>query len=71
MSSRKDDAEKKADRHAKKGFQLRLPPRIRRQLEKLVLRNDSSLTAEITIAVREKLERVELWPASEDLSEPC
>lgn len=62
MRNRSDREPDKTDRHAKKGLQLRLHPLIRRQLDKLKERNASNLTAEIVIAIREKLEREGLWP---------
>ncbi len=57
---------KKTDRHVRKSFQLRLHPLLRAQLEKLGERNASKLTAEIVIAIRERLERANLWPPSRD-----
>lgn len=50
------------DRHKKKPFQLRLPAPIRAQLELLTEINASHMTQEITIAIRERLERFHLWP---------
>jgi hypothetical protein len=50
------------DRHKKKPLQLRLHELLRQQLEVLAERNASNLTAEITRAVREYLERAGLWP---------
>jgi hypothetical protein len=52
----------KKDRHIKKPLQLRLHALLRQQLEKLAERNASTMTAEITIAVRERLEAAGLWP---------
>ena len=43
-------------------MQLRLHPLLRQQLEKLVELNASDLTAELSIALRERLERFNLWP---------
>jgi hypothetical protein len=65
--------ERKKDRHKKKPLQLRLHQLIRQQLEALAERNASNLTAEITIAIRERLERASLWPpppAEEPISKP-
>jgi hypothetical protein len=53
------------DRHKRKAFQLRLHELLRRQLEKLAERNASTLTAEASIAIRERLERAGLWPPPE------
>jgi hypothetical protein len=55
-------SEEKKDRHKKKPLQLRLHVLVRQQLELLVDRNASTLTEEITIAVRERLARNGLWP---------
>jgi hypothetical protein len=52
----------KKDRHKKRPLQLRLHELLRQQLEALVERNASNLTGEITIAIRERLERANLWP---------
>lgn len=46
--------------------QLRLHPILREQLEKLVEVNATNLTTEITIAIRERLERHGLWPVPRD-----
>src|SRR5262245_21813138 len=54
--------ERNKDRHKKKPLQLRLHQLIRQQLEALAERNASNLTAEVTIAIRERLERAGLWP---------
>lgn len=53
---------KPTDRHKKKPLQMRLHDQLRAQLELLVERNASNLTAEITIAIRERLTREGLWP---------
>ncbi len=55
-------ANRKQDRHKAKSLQLRIHPLLRRQLEALVERNVSTLTAEITIALRAHLEAAGLWP---------
>lgn len=52
----------KKDRHKKKALQLRIHPLIRQQLEALVSLHASTLTEEITLAIRERLERYSLWP---------
>ena len=54
--------EPKRDRHKRKGMQLRLHPLMRQQLDLLVERNVSTLSAEIIAAIREKLAREGLWP---------
>lgn len=46
----------------RKPTQLRLHNLLRAQLEKLVDRNVSDLTTEITTAIRERLEKFDLWP---------
>lgn len=50
------------DRHAKKPFHLRLDERLRSVLEKLADRNATDVTAEIVVSIRERLERLGLWP---------
>lgn len=50
------------DRHTKKGFQMRLHPVLRGQLERLVEMNTSSISEEVRTAIRERLERLNLWP---------
>jgi hypothetical protein len=51
------------DRHAnKKPVQLRLHPALREQLERLCDRNLSTLTAEVTTALRKHLESEGFWP---------
>lgn len=57
--------EPSTDRHKKKPFQMRLHPLLRQQLEILAATNASDMTAEISIAVRERLERAGLWPPPE------
>jgi hypothetical protein len=52
----------KKDRHKKKPLQLRLHHLLRQQLEALAQRNASTLTEEISIAIRERLEAAGLWP---------
>ncbi len=52
----------KPDRHKKKPFQLRLHHLLRQQLELLAERNASDMTQEISTAIRERLERANLWP---------
>lgn len=52
----------KNDRHTKKQMQMRIHPAMRAQLELLAERNASTLTAEITIAIRRHLETEGLWP---------
>jgi len=55
-----------SDRHKRKALQLRMHALLRQQLERLVERNASTLTAEITTAVRERLEKHNLWPIPDD-----
>lgn len=57
--------ESKPDRHKKKPLQLRLHPLIRQQLQKLCAANATTMTEEITIAIRERLEAKKLWPPTE------
>jgi hypothetical protein len=45
-----------------KPFQMRLHWQLRQQLDKLVERNASTLTGEITIAIRKYLQSEGLWP---------
>lgn len=54
--------ERKPDRHKRKPLQLRLHPLLREQLEALAEQNASNMTAEVSIAIRERLERHGLWP---------
>ncbi len=56
------DGKKHAGRNLYPGFQLRLHPRMRQQLELLAERNFSNLTDEIRIAIRKHLETAGLWP---------
>lgn len=53
---------KKADRHKTKQVNLRLPEVFRKQIEKLCEKNVTTITGEIITAIRERLERNELWP---------
>jgi hypothetical protein len=66
MAKPKKPADPTPDRHKKKPFQLRLHRLLRQQLELLAERNVSDLTSEISIAVRERLERNGLWPPQPD-----
>lgn len=50
------------DRHQHKPLNLRLHSVLRMQLEKLCERNVSTLTAEVTIAIRQHLAANGLWP---------
>jgi hypothetical protein len=50
------------DRHKSKQVNLRLPESLRKQLELLCDRQVTTLTAEIITAIREHLERKEMWP---------
>jgi hypothetical protein len=50
------------NRHKKVQTQIRMHPVMREQLDKLVERNLSDLTAEITEAIRKHLRENELWP---------
>lgn len=63
------DQSRKRDRHKKKPLQLRLHESLREQLEKLAERNLTTLTAEITAAIRERLIANDLWPPSRDQAE--
>ena len=56
---------KNKDRHSNKGFQMRLHPLLREQLEKAVSQNASSISEEVRIAIRERLERLKLWPVNQ------
>lgn len=57
--------ERRTDRHKRKPLQLRLHPLLRAQLEVLAEQNASTLTAETSTAIRERLERHGLWPAKQ------
>ncbi len=50
------------DRHKKKTTNIRLHPIVREQLEKLAARNLTTITEEITAAIRERLTANGLWP---------
>ncbi len=50
------------DRPKRKPVQLRLHHLIHQQLKALAELNASDMTTEISIAVRERLERHNLWP---------
>lgn len=52
----------KKDRHLKQQMQLRIHSLLRKQLELLKERHASTLSQEITIAIRERLEKFGLWP---------
>ena len=56
------DGPKRPDRHRKLQTQLRLDPRVREQLDILVDRRISTLTEEITEAIRKHLADNGLWP---------
>lgn len=58
--------ERKQDRHKKKPLQLRLHPLMKRQLKELAVRNTSTMTAEIVVAIRELLKKEGLWPPKEE-----
>lgn len=53
---------KKAPKQRTQPFQIRLHPAIRTQLEELVKRNYSSLSAEVVAAIKAYLAANELWP---------
>lgn len=55
-------AKRKGDRHSTKPFQIRLHASLRGQLKKLAKRNLSTMTAEITAAIRKHLAGEGLWP---------
>lgn len=69
LKSMSSNDNRKGDRHKGKAMQLRLHEKLREQLQKLVDRNASTLTSEITIAVRERLQREGLWPPPEEPKE--
>jgi hypothetical protein len=50
------------DKHHKRPFQMRMHELLRQQLEVLAERNLTDLSTEVTIAIRERLERAGLWP---------
>lgn len=52
------------DRHSPEVIRvtLRLHPLLSRQLAQLVDQNASDVNTEVRIAIREKLERIGLWP---------
>jgi hypothetical protein len=56
------DGKKPTGRNLYPGFQLRLHPKMRAQLEALAERNFSNMTDEIRIAIRKHLESVGMWP---------
>lgn len=53
-------------RHKYKAIQFRPHTLLREQLEILCEQNASSLTAELTIALREHLRRAGLWPPKQE-----
>jgi hypothetical protein len=53
---------KTSGKNKQKAFQLRLNPVLREQAQKLADRNASDLSDEIRRALREYLERNQLWP---------
>lgn len=50
------------DRHKTRAMQIRLHPLLRAQLEKLATQNASTLTSEVSIAIRKHLTEAGLWP---------
>jgi uncharacterized Zn finger protein len=57
--------ERRPENRKKLQTQLRLHPVMREQLEKLVDRNFTSLTTEITEAIRKHLQANSLWPPTD------
>ena len=57
---------KKADRHLTPGFQIRLHPLLKQQLDALVDKHASTISEEVRVAIRERLERTGLWPVQDD-----
>jgi predicted DNA-binding protein len=55
-------AKKKPDRHTGSPFMFRMRQDMRDQLDKLAGRNATTVTAEITFAIRRHLENNDLWP---------
>jgi hypothetical protein len=53
----------KPDDQQPASLMLRLHPRLRAQLERLCELNASNVSDEIRIAIRERLERHNLWPS--------
>ncbi len=56
----------KTDRHKTTPFTLRINDRLRAQLEKMADKKLTNVTIEITRAIRECLERDNLWPPSDE-----
>lgn len=56
----------KSDRHKTTPFTLRINDRLRAQLEKLAENNVTTFTTEVTIAIRERLERNNMWPPPDE-----
>lgn len=52
----------KKDRHAKPGFQMRLHPMLRQQLDKLAEQNATNLSDVVRSAIREYLVKHAMWP---------
>lgn len=50
------------DRH-RPGRQIRIRTALAKQLDKLALRNATTTTHEVNRAIRELLERLNLWPS--------
>jgi predicted transcriptional regulator len=58
-------AKKKPDRHLANPFMFRMRDDMRAQLDRLAERNATTVTAEITTAIRRHLEANDLWPPAQ------
>ncbi len=62
---------RKADRHKKRSYTMRLEDRLMAQVKELAERNRRTATMEVTIALEEHLTKAGLWPpAAESPPEP-
>lgn len=62
MGNKSNEDGRPKKRHIGKPFQLRLHPLLKEQLRILAERNTTKMTAEIVRAIRELLQRENLWP---------
>jgi hypothetical protein len=63
-TARKPEKKPAKDRR-KPGYPVRIRYRMSLQMKIVAERNDSSLAEEVNIAVRERLERLGLWPPAQ------
>jgi hypothetical protein len=65
MANERKKKEPPKDRHANKALPLRMHPLMRKQLDKLALKNATKATEEARRAIRLLLESEGLWPVAD------